>query len=84
MNVFLPRTNNNNSNNGRGDESVLLCAKIVDYASTGIGLGMCDVSMHIHHAVLPEHLEDGGEEELVRHYWTTVTDALAAAAVSSQ
>lgn len=52
-------------------------AVVVDYASTGTGIGMSDVAMHIHHAVLPEHLAGGGEEELVRHYWNTVNASLA-------
>ena len=38
MNVFLPR--NDSSNNH------CCSAKIVDYASTGIGFGMCDVSIN--------------------------------------
>lgn len=63
MNVFLSRA---------GDAP----AKMVDYASTGLGLGMSDVAMHVHHAVLPEDLDNGGEEELVRHYWTVMTDSL--------
>lgn len=54
-------------------------AKVVDYASTGIGFGMSDVAMHVHHAVLPQHLRDGGEEDLVRHYWATVIASLPAA-----
>jgi hypothetical protein len=52
-------------------------AVMVDYASTGTGIGMSDVAMHIHHAVLPEHLAGGGEEELLRHYWNTVNERLA-------
>jgi Ecdysteroid kinase-like family len=68
MNVFLPKSPDDGGP-----------AKIVDYASTGIGIGMSDVAMHVHHAVLPEHLRDGGEEELLRHYWTTVTTSLPTA-----
>ena len=55
MNVFLPRKPS-------------LPALMVDYASTGIGLGVSDLAMHIHHAVLPQDLADGGEEELVEYY----------------
>jgi len=55
MNVFLPQKPN-------------LPALIVDYASTGIGLGVSDVAMHIHHAVLPGDLANGGEGELLDYY----------------
>lgn len=41
---------------------------LVDFASAGVGLGMSDVAMHIHHAVRPKDLSNGGEEELVEHY----------------
>lgn len=37
-------------------------AVLVDFASIGIGLGMSDVAMHLHHAVLPEDLANGGED----------------------
>ncbi|GKY97258.1 hypothetical protein MPSEU_000684200 [Mayamaea pseudoterrestris] len=57
LNVFLPR------------DPLTHNALLVDWASCGIGLGMSDVAMHIHHAVLPHLLEEGGEEALVRHYW---------------
>jgi hypothetical protein len=39
-----------------------MAALLVNYASTGVGLGMSDVAMHLHHAVLPEDLANGGEE----------------------
>lgn len=57
MNVFLPRT-----------PSSQLPALMVDFASTGIGLGVSDLAMHIHHAVLPQNLAHGGEGELVDFY----------------
>jgi hypothetical protein len=63
LNVFLPI-----DVGGGGDEEPEGCL-LVDFASTGVGLGMSDLAMHIHHAVLPEHLADGGEERLVRRYW---------------
>lgn len=64
MNVFLPANNNNN-------------AILVDFASVGIGLGVSDVAMHIHHAIRPEDLEkDNGEYELFRYYWESLQDAL--------
>lgn len=67
MNVFLPRLDGYTS-------TVVAATKIVDYASTGIGLGMSDVAMHVHHAVLPEDLDWGGEEKLVQYYWITLIE----------
>jgi thiamine kinase-like enzyme len=70
LNVFLPLECGGNSGEAKHPE---LCGNggclLVDFASTGVGLGMSDLAMHIHHAVLPEHLEGGGEERLVRSYW---------------
>jgi hypothetical protein len=67
MNCFLPKTNNGESSRG-----VIL----VDFASTGVGLGMSDVAMHIHHAVRPTDLENGGEEELLDYYLQTLQEKL--------
>ena len=71
MNVFLPSQTSATTTTVADDT-----AKIVDYASTGVGLGMSDVAMHLHHAVVPQDLDHGGEEELVRHYWTTINESL--------
>jgi Ecdysteroid kinase-like family len=81
MNVFLPTQANNKTKDAeetRTGKNASAGAIIVDYASVGIGLGMSDVAMHVHHAVLPEHLSHGGEERLVRHYWQTLTASLPA------
>lgn len=65
MNVFLPI-------NESDDQAVL-----VDFASVGVGLGMSDVAMHVHHAIRPEDLDsDDGEDRLVRVYWRTLTELL--------
>ena len=64
MNVFLPQEGTEGS------------ALLVDYASCGIGLGMSDVAMHIHHAVLPEDLDNGGERSLVHFYWESLQSRL--------
>ena len=45
------------------DEPVL-----IDFASTGVGVGMADVAMHLVHALVPSDLDNGGEEALVDHY----------------
>ncbi|OEU21134.1 hypothetical protein FRACYDRAFT_234761 [Fragilariopsis cylindrus CCMP1102] len=69
MNFFLPISNDENKDNNRG---VIL----IDFASTGVGLGMSDVAMLIHHAIRPEHLDDGGEMMLVDHYINKLNDLL--------
>ena len=47
---------------------------VIDMASASAGLGMSDVAMHIHHAVNPEDLDNGGEELLVDYYLQTLAD----------
>ena len=47
---------------------------MIDMASASCGFGMSDVAMHIHHAVNPEDLDDGGEESLVEFYIQTLRD----------
>lgn len=59
MNVFL------GNESSEGDEGV---AVMIDFSCAGIGYGMSDVAMHIVHAVLPQDLENGGEEMLVEGY----------------
>jgi len=45
---------------------------MIDMASASTGFGMSDVAMHIHHAVNPEDLDNGGEEGLVEYYLQTL------------
>jgi hypothetical protein len=66
MNCFLPKS-------AKGEERGVV---MVDFASVGVGLGMQDVAMHIHHAVHPSDLANGGEMELVDHYLTVLNDLL--------
>ncbi|KAL7532288.1 hypothetical protein ACHAWF_004075 [Thalassiosira exigua] len=66
MNVFLPAELQD------GNEAAIM----IDFSCTGIGYGMSDVGMHIVHAVLPEHLENGGEERLVEGYLLALEDAV--------
>lgn len=63
MNVFLPKS---------GDPSKVL---LIDYASTGLGLGMSDVAMFIAHALEAKSLCDGGEERLVDVYLQALQSA---------
>ena len=65
MNVFLP-----NESNKEGE------AIMIDFSCVGIGLGMSDVGMHIVHAVLPEDLDNGGEEMLLEGYLTALEAAM--------
>lgn len=41
---------------------------LIDFASTGVGLGMCDVAMLLAHSVRPSTLADGGLERLLGVY----------------
>ena len=70
MNVFLPEEPPLDEC-GHDDATTTL----IDFASTGVGLGMADVAMHVVHALLPSDLDGGGEEALVDGY----LEALAAA-----
>lgn len=63
MNCFLP-IHKDGQTKGAAHRGAIL----VDFASTGVGLGMSDVAMLINHAVRPQHLEDGGEAMLIDHY----------------
>jgi thiamine kinase-like enzyme len=60
MNVFLPHNVNQN-------------AVMIDFASTGVGLGMSDVAMHIIHSVLPCSEEE--DESLLNAYLTALQKA---------
>jgi thiamine kinase-like enzyme len=64
MNVFLPHDMTAN-------------AVLIDFASTGVGLGMSDVAMHVIHSVLPceEEQEEEEEEALVNAYLTALRRA---------
>lgn len=66
MNCFLPKSE-------RGEQRGVV---MVDFASIGVGLGMQDVGMHIHHAVRPADLANGGEMLLVDHYLTELNSLL--------
>jgi hypothetical protein len=55
-------------------------AVLIDFASTGVGLGMADVAMHVVHALVPSDLDNGGEEALVDGYLTALAQARGAAA----
>mmetsp|Transcript_40310 Transcript_40310/g.87007 ORF Transcript_40310/g.87007 Transcript_40310/m.87007 type:complete len:480 (+) Transcript_40310:1343-2782(+) len=49
-------------------------AVMIDMATASTGLGMCDVAMHVHHAVEPHDLDGGGEEHLVECYLDALRD----------
>mmetsp|Transcript_7682 Transcript_7682/g.10958 ORF Transcript_7682/g.10958 Transcript_7682/m.10958 type:complete len:480 (-) Transcript_7682:80-1519(-) len=66
MNVFLPVSVNQDTNGEEENSSD--DAIMIDFASVGVGFGMCDVAMNITHALHPQHLKDGQEERLVEYY----------------
>ena len=76
MNVFLPlpQEKKNDDDDAHHNNSEPL---LIDFASVGVGLGVSDIAMHIPHAVHPSDLENGGEEELVEHYYTIFQQALS-------
>lgn len=49
---------------------------LIDFASTGVGLGMSDLAMHVAHVALPEDLEDGLEDLLVKEYYNGLIAAV--------
>jgi tRNA A-37 threonylcarbamoyl transferase component Bud32 len=53
---------------------------LIDFASTGVGLGASDLAMHIAHVALPEDLDNGMEEILFEKYFTSLQNALPDAA----
>jgi len=74
MNVFLPITNDDGDDDSDEEEGQ---AVMIDFASAGVGFGMLDVAMHVHHAVRPEDLANGGEEQLIDAYLTTMNGVVA-------
>lgn len=58
-------------------------AVLIDFASTGVGVGMADVAMHLVHALVPSDLDHGGEEALVDGYLAILAEARGAAATAS-
>mmetsp|Transcript_3389 Transcript_3389/g.6332 ORF Transcript_3389/g.6332 Transcript_3389/m.6332 type:complete len:455 (-) Transcript_3389:1177-2541(-) len=49
---------------------------LIDFASTGVGLGVSDLAMHIAHAISCDDLDNGMEERLFHHYYDTLQNAL--------
>ena len=73
MNVFLP-----NPASSDCSEMDKCQTTLIDFASSGVGLGMSDVAMHIAHAVHPRDLQNGGEEALIDIYLTSLERSLPA------
>lgn len=59
MNIFLPKDASNE-------------AIMIDFASTGVGIGMSDVAMHVYHALRPNEID---EEALVTGYLDALSKA---------
>jgi len=72
MNVFLPR-------NSKSDGDAIM----IDFASSGVGYGMCDVAMHTTHALHPNNLIDGQAEALVEMYLEELEKSFAKASSAS-
>jgi hypothetical protein len=77
MNCFLPNNRKGQDTTTADAAATDLPVLMVDFASTGVGLGMSDVAMHIHHAVRAKDLVNGGEEELVDYYLEVLNRHLA-------
>jgi len=82
MNVFLPGDGDGDGD-GNGEEitktdenEINGHAIIIDYASTGVGMGMSDVAMHVTHALHPDDLINGGEEALVDIYLFSLQEVM--------
>jgi hypothetical protein len=80
MNVFLP-VRGPDGRDGRGGITVRAVPILIDFASTGVGLGMADVAMHLVHALVPADLDGGGEEALIDGYLASLAAARGVAAV---
>jgi Ser/Thr protein kinase RdoA (MazF antagonist) len=76
MNVFLPVHWHSGDSGGRGGDGAVL----IDFASTGVGIAMADVAMHLAHALTPADLEGGGEEALIDAYLAELAAARGASA----
>ena len=61
MNVMLP-------DDGGAASATTTGPLLIDFASTGVGLGMSDVAMLLAHSVGPATLADGGQERLIDTY----------------
>ena len=47
---------------------------LIDFASTGVGVGMCDVAMLLAHSVAPQTLAGGGLQRLLDAYLAALRD----------
>ena len=47
---------------------------LIDFASTGVGLGMQDLAMLLAHSVAPSTLADGGQARLIDAYLTALEE----------
>ena len=72
MNVFLPSLRLEELESNEDLDAIL-----IDFASTGVGVGMSDVAMHIVHAIHPNDLRNGGDKILVKQYFQDFQDTLS-------
>jgi hypothetical protein len=69
MNVFVPTADAADAGEG---------AVLIDWASTGVGLGMADVAFFLAHSIAPHDLDGGGDEALLDEYLQELQTARAA------
>lgn len=74
MNVFFCEKGKGGNNNN--NDEVEYSSILIDFASTGVGLGMSDLAMHVAHAILPYDLDSGIEEVLMEKYYDALQHAL--------
>ena len=79
--VFQEPVRGPDGRDGRGGITVRAVPILIDFASTGVGLGMADVAMHLVHALVPADLDGGGEEALIDGYLASLAAARGVAAV---
>ena len=74
MNIFLPNTTSLTHGATEATEAPTE-ALLIDFASTGVGLGMADIGMLLSHSVAPETLGNGGEERILDAYLAALASA---------
>lgn len=73
MNIFFPVEEEEDNDDNVTNSMPLL----IDFASSGVGLGVSDLAMHIAHAISSEDLEENAMEQvLFNQYYDSLQEAL--------
>ena len=75
MNIFF-RGENEEEGVDLAPTHINMSPLLIDFASSGVGLGASDLAMHVAHVALPEDLDNGMEDILVEKYFSVLQDAL--------